>query len=266
MPNDARTWDQLKPYMGAQAFPEPLATWKRHSPNEPDSDGEVLLCEATAAFVYSNFTPTRVAYRPGTRPTLEALVSEIILRDEQSPRSGSELTTRIFDWVFRHVTRRAKMHHGFRYFGTEEDIAAMRSGNDCYSTSKLFVVLVQMQGFPARLVHLMSDRADRMHTMAEVHLGGRWCFFDPSCHDYALNRDGAVASFWEILTDDYCRTGGLRSDPRKITPISDPDWLVNPSVQNYSIADSNRHYRTSRAAPRREKDTARARRTCRFGF
>ena len=80
-----RSRKQLAEYTGWRAFPEPLRSFKKHSPNEPPMSEEVRLCPETAQYLYSKFTPTNVTYKPGSRTVLEALLNEIILRDGPRP-------------------------------------------------------------------------------------------------------------------------------------------------------------------------------------
>jgi hypothetical protein len=264
--------------MGWACYPPYLAQWKKHSPNEPPIAEEARLCAETADYLYSKFTPTVVQYRPGSRPALEGLLQEVVLRSGPRPDSDEDFLRVVWDWVWINVRRRLTQvvwpihHRKFAYFGTEEDIASFRSRSDCYCSSKISVALLQVGGLPARLIHMFGPGPggkgfSTMHTASEAWVGGRWVFFDTSCHDYAVTRDGRMAGFWEIVTEPYCQTEGLRLDPRqRNSALARAICFDDIAIQNCPIADSTRHYERLNGSAWFEPDTEAALRTCRFGI
>jgi hypothetical protein len=238
---------------------------------------QVHLCAETAPFLYSRFTPTVVKYRKGSRPALEALIQKVILRDGPRPASDQDMLFRVWDWVWRGVHRRLNQvvwsvhHRKFAYLGTAEDIAAFRCRADCYCSSRLSASLLQVAGIPARLVYMFApDKGGGIHTMhtgAEAFIKGAWRFFDPLCHDYAVRPDGEMASFWEIATDRYCQTVGMRADPAQPDKvITDPRVFDDIYIHNYPIEETTAHYRRSGGSYGFDDDPAGARRVARFGL
>jgi len=263
---EVRSRKGLQKYLGWQSCPEPLRAWRKHNANEPLQATEARLCAETARYLYTRFTPTRVRYSPGSRPMLEALLNEIILRE--GPRPGPEaLAFRIFDWVFENVRIRVQPRAPvWRYYGTDEDIAMLRVRVDCYCVSRLMATLLQIGGIPARLNSMFHLDIRSMHSTVEAHLDGAWRFFDPSCHDYAVTRSGALASLWEIITDPFCQTEGVREDRRHLTAIRDPGRMEYAGIQNYPLAESTAHCRSTGSAHWWGRDPDAAARTGRFGF
>jgi transglutaminase-like putative cysteine protease len=183
-----------------------------------------------------------------------------------------DLAFKIYHWVFYEVLQRYltlwDVWHArrLRYFGNEEDSVSFRNRSDCYCTSRLLASMYQVTGIPARLVYMQDIDTPGGHTAAEAFLDGQWRFLDVSCHDYALNRGGKLASFWEIMSDPYCRNEGLRADPIKVTVVLRLQNLANASIGNFPIADTTAHYRRSHGSFWFKPDSEDARRTCRFGF
>jgi hypothetical protein len=273
----ARTRADLAPHTGWQWQPEYLRASVKHSANEPPMSGAVKLCAETADYLYTKFTPTVVRYRRGSRPVLEALLAEVILRDRPRPTSDQVLLFKVWDWVWKSVHRRLNQvawpvhHRKFAYLGSAEDIASFRCRCDCYCSSKLATSLLQVAGMPARLVYMFApetaDQKGISHTAAEVYFDDKWRFFDPLCHDYAVTRQGDLASFWEIATDRWIQTEGMRADDSQHdTAITRPDCLDDISVHNDPIAESTRHYRMPHGSLWFDPDSDDARRACRFGF
>jgi hypothetical protein len=76
-----------------------------------------------------------------------------------------------------------------------------------------------------------------------------------------------MASFWEIVSDVFCQTEGLRLDPRqRNSALGGAQGFDDVAIQNCLIADSTRHYRLLNGSAWFKPDTAAARRTCRFGI
>jgi len=275
----ARTRRDLAPYTGPDAFSEPLRSVLRHSANEPPTAEIVRLCPQTADYLYTKFTPITVRYRPGSRPVLEGLLDEVILRGGPRPRAPRDLLQRIWDWVWlaghRRLRRVAEPVHRhdqwMMYLGHPEDTAALQTRHDCFCTSRLACALLQVAGVPARLVYMWAwddtGRFTTSHTAAEACFDGAWRFFDPLCHDHAVLPSGEMASFWQIITEPYCRAEGLRIDTRQHdTGLGKPQCLATTGVQNYLIETHTAHYRLDHGSVWFAPDSPDSRRAARDGI
>ena len=273
-----KTRAELEKYKGWNNYPEPLRSWKKHNPNEPVIGEEFVLCAETAEYLYSKFTPTTVRYKKGSRPVLEGLLSECVLRGAPRP-SDRELAFKTWEWVFEnvgvrnnHVARKLNwtLQHRKKllYFGNDEDVASFRSAFDCFCGSKLLVSMLQVAGIPARLIYIFHSDMSWAHTVSEAYFDEKWRFFDENAYFYAETRDGDVASMWEVLTDPYCWNEGLRwkRQTRSPWPPYDFGTIDSYGIANYPIADSTAHYRMATGSYWWDKDQQGAKRTARFGF
>ncbi|KKM91260.1 hypothetical protein LCGC14_1230350 [marine sediment metagenome] len=153
-------------------------------------EGELVLNEATAGYIYSDFTCMDSNYVPGSRPFLEKVLAETI---------GLEMTQRE---KFLAIMRRCRDNREARRAeisfdgGTEEELIK-RGTITCNEISRVFVVLCQMAGIPARLTctHIYG------HMMGEAFVDGRWAWCDPRYGNYAYKDGGTLASFWDMARD-----------------------------------------------------------------
>jgi hypothetical protein len=268
----ARSHDELAPYRGWRKLHGEAALVNAFHANEPSMREMVLLCADTAEYLYTEFTPIETDYVAGARPVLEGLLDTCVLRDRPRPTDQQELVFAVHDWVFFQVLFRYlslwDLFHApvFRYYGDDEDVASFRNRCDCYCASRLSASMLQAAGVPARLVYMQNARDRSGHTCFEAYVHGGWRFWDVSCHDHALNRDGQVASMWEIMSDDYCRTIGLRESPLKTTPILRQEYLGNCTLANYPIAATTAHYHAQDGSSWYPPESAAARQACRHGI
>jgi len=165
---------------------------------------QVLLCEDTADYLYSAYTPLPLHYVPGSRPQLERAVRRVVT---------SEMTER--EKVFAIVKY---CHHGFRedyvnivpektvvLNAAEEEILKL-NGGQCEDRARLMICMCQIAGIPARLVAVYSHfrpeenyKVHGGHAIIEIFCEGGWAFFDTNVMDfYCLREDGRLASLWDL--------------------------------------------------------------------
>lgn len=202
-------------------------------------ESQIYLCEATADYIYSDYTPTVVAYRAGSRPMLEKIVAGLRLEGK------SEFER--FLWLARFVrdlpTARAwDLGEDHQNGGTEEELIAKRA-DVCNEQARLLVVLSQVAGLPARYVgHHIGG-----HGVTEVYLDGGWRYYDTRGR-FFLKADGQMASTWEIWRDPSI----IRRQPdwvrREIHPRYDTRISVGAyfhpkectGIVNYFVGDRDR--------------------------
>lgn len=209
-PPDCPAWaierlpDRIKPYAGVNGTP---AEWY-------PKDGILAKCvrgidryqannylfyrPETAAYLYGDYTPLAVDYKPGTLPAYEKAVA----RHTAGCRTDSERLTALLKAmpdIFRHTLMPPC---GAPSVPTDrnlddEALLASRCGW-CNEQARVFVRLCQVLGMPGRLVHLFGQN----HTVCEICVDGGWAMVDASNLFVAPGRDGK----W--LSAAQCHDGG----------------------------------------------------------
>jgi len=191
----------LSQYRGIGGFGRAYQIMLENDSHAPGSVDRVLmermirLCHETAAYLYGEYTPTRVKYRRNSRPKLEPYVKAAIRdrgSDEQQvmgiARFCSDLgKTASEDWDATLVG------------GTEEEIIC-RGSDWCTDIARVGCALCEVAGFPARLVYLAdTDQAYSGHVIIEVYRGGIWGAVDPTRSVTYRHREGDPTSTWELM-------------------------------------------------------------------
>ncbi len=154
--------------------------------------GQLILSGRTAPYIYSpEFTPLVTRHQSGTRPMLEKTVADLV-GDIRDPKQKALAICR---WVRDNRDRGCRPRPRFDG-GTEEDLIN-RGAIMCNEVSRLFCVLAQIAGLPARVfaAHISG------HMMVEVHVGDGWWWMDPMKGMYCYKDDGSVASAWDLKLD-----------------------------------------------------------------
>lgn len=137
----------------------------------------VTLCDATARYLYTEYTPLALRYERGSRPKLEAVVDEVT-SDEMTDR---EKALALLAWV-RDLPELQPPATDKYLCGTEEEVIEARSSL-CGNQARLFACLAQIAGVPARIaLHYggPDHRAEMEggHGVNEAHIEGRWAYLD----------------------------------------------------------------------------------------
>jgi transglutaminase-like putative cysteine protease len=171
-----------------------------HAEGSVDRDivrGIVRLCPETAEHLYRDHTPLEIGYRPGSRPVLEAIVSEHV-----TAGASREAGVRAIAGFTRGLGLNAEQDlEKMRFGGTEEQI--IQRGSDwCTDVARVACALYQVAGFPSRIVDLFDlDAAYSGHVIVEVYRGGFWGAVDSSSGVVYRHPEGAPASTWELMND-----------------------------------------------------------------
>lgn len=183
----------------------------------------VILDDRTVEYLYGEHTPLELAYEPGSRPLLEAVVAGTILEDMSDRQKALALMRRVRDNQ-DHGLARPGLFNG----GNEEELLK-RGALMCNEVSRLYVCLCQIAGIPARLQcsHISG------HMMTEVYTEGRWGWIDPMKGMAAVLDDDRPANTWELWQDPtlferqpesfwadvrppHALFGGRQRDPRNL--------------------------------------------------
>lgn len=153
--------------------------------------GQVALTPKSRAFLYEAFTPLELAYVPGSRPMLEAVVRETV-RPEMSARAKAlALMRRVRD------NQDGGLKKPFLFFGGDEEDLLRRGAVMCNEVSRLYACLCQIAGLPARLFcsHISG------HMMNEVYVDGNWRWVDAMKGFMPVNERDELVSAWELWQD-----------------------------------------------------------------
>jgi len=154
--------------------------------------GQLVLNAKTAEYIYSEqFTPRRIKYQPGSRPMLEKIANDLTTNVAEP----KEKALAIMRWVRDNRDRGLKPK--LRFDGGTEEELIKRGAIMCNEVSRLFCVLAQIAGLPARVFcsHISG------HMMCEVFVGEGWWWIDPMKGTYCYKDDGSVASAWDLKND-----------------------------------------------------------------
>ena len=171
-----------------------------HAPGSVDrvlSERMIRLCPETAAYLYTDYTPTTVHYGPGSRPLLERTLAEITGEAASAEARIDAIVRRLAEIA----TRDDKSLDELRLGGTEEEI--LQRGTDwCTDLARVGCALCQILGMPARLLLLFRvNAAYSGHEIIEVHRSGGWGAADVVYGVVYRHPDGRPASSWDLLRD-----------------------------------------------------------------
>ena len=173
-------------------------------------DTQLYLCEATAEYIYTDYTPTTVDYQRGSRPKLEAVLDAMALWDR--PEFDR------FLWLARFVRDLPNKHDWTPdpYAGGTEEELIEKGCVMCNEQARLMVVLCQIAGLPARYVgHHIGG-----HGVVEVYVDGHWGYHDIR-GKFFFKPDGALAGTWDIWRDPSI----IRRQPEWVTREVHPRYL-----------------------------------------
>ena len=176
---------------------------------------QLMLNKKTVDYIYSDFTCMEDKYVPGARPFLEKVLAEIITPDMSEKQKFLAIFRRCRD--NREAARPEVKFSG----GTEEELIK-RGVVTCHEISRVFVVLCQIAGIPARLTctHIYG------HMMAEAFVDGKWAWCDPRHGSHAYADDGTLASFWDMICDPTI----IDRQERSVWDESRPSYYLSEDI------------------------------------
>ena len=186
--------------------------------------GQLILNRKSADYIYTRFTPLKLRYKPGSRPFMEKVLDSVI-----RPKMSEEKK-------FLAILRRCRDNRDaasakIQFFGGAEEDLVKRGAIMCNEISRVFVVLCQIAGLPARLVasHITG------HMMAEAYVEGGWAWCDPMKGMYMYRDDGGLASTWDLVRNPAIvdrQTAAVWKDCRP--PVSREDPALAKVIKAYA--------------------------------
>jgi len=199
----------------------------------------VRLCTETAAYLYRNYTPTRVDYERSSRPELETHLAKAL----RGSHSAEERVAGVARFCSDLASAATDDLDAMRVGGAEEEI--IRRGSDwCTDVARVGCCLSQVAGLPARLVMLADTRqAYSGHVIIEVRRRGRWGAVDVTTNVIYLDPDGKPASTWELMKSPELILSHRRGDSTCYTTVGQ---FRAAAISNYFVRDrGNYDYTTS---------------------
>jgi transglutaminase-like putative cysteine protease len=158
----------------------------------------ISLDDVTLDFAYNRYTSSRVVYDKGSRPKLEKIVRK------EKGQNASELgriaalaryvaeNVRWAGYYERDAGRRLPVNRGLN----EEELVESRFGW-CNEQARLLCSLVQIDGFPSRIVFASNKRGNLGHVVTEVLTTKGWLLVDQS-FGYCFIYRGRPSSAWDV--------------------------------------------------------------------
>lgn len=191
----------LSQYRGVNQFGRAYQVMLENDAHAPGSVDRVLmgrmirLVPETVAYLYGEYTPTRVKYQKGSRPKLERCVEEAIA----GRSSDEEQIAGIAQFCVNMGKAVSDDLDAMQMGGTEEEIIC-RGSDWCTDVARVGCVLYQIVGFSARLVYLADTaQAYSGHVIVEVYREEVWGAVDPTTAVIYRHPNGKPVTTWELM-------------------------------------------------------------------
>ena len=154
-----------------------------------------IVCRPeTESYLYGEYSPTRVVYKPGLLPAFERLAAAEAGHLRTAQEKAVAFVTRTLPAVLPHATVPPIGPYG-RTDRALDDEALLASGcGFCNEQARLFIRLCQVSGIPARFVFLFYSDYATGHTTAEFWTGATWAMVDVSWFTVFPGPDGTLMS------------------------------------------------------------------------
>ncbi len=201
---------------------------------------QIKLLPETHKYLYTQYTPLRVQYRKGSRSFLE----KIIVKTASKAKDDQDKVIMLMNWCVNieknFPTRERNAESGFYrslddflWGGTEEEV--IKKGSDwCGEIARVFCILNQIAGFPARIVYLYHVSEPQAHAVGEVYVESKWSLFDVLSQKYYPKKDGTIANAWELRENP-----SLIDEQTEASKIyyADRNFYRNICIVNYFVQD-----------------------------
>ncbi len=207
-----------------------------HAPDSVDRVliGEMIrLTEASADYLYGDFTPTHARYRPGSRPEMESAVRRALSISSLKSYVVSLESLRRFTVFLADIASSADdvPLEDLVFGGTEERIIT-RPTDWCTDLARAACVMLHIAGAAARLVCLFNTaRAYSGHQVIEAFVDGSWVCADP-VHGNVFERSGGKPASALDLMRERSKTESEAS--KDASPIDHNGLFRAAFIVNYN--------------------------------
>ncbi len=199
--------EAMRPYLGKNGLdpvwrdvPGPLAKGVMGL-DRYQANNFVVWRPETERFLYSEYTPLTVRYRKGTLPLYESFSAPIVAGCRTDTERGVALLLKGLPHVKHPTVPPCCAPVGPGRNATDEEL--LRSGQGwCNEQARVFIRLCQVNGIPARIIHLFYSDRKTGHTIAEFYADGAWRMADASYWCVFPGPDGA------LMSAAQCHDGG----------------------------------------------------------
>ena len=225
-----------------------------HAPNTVDrvlTNKMIRLTEASADYLYRDYTSVQALYEYGSRPEMESAV-RLALKTQclESHVVSLESLRRVIVFLASIASSADDIPlHDLIFGGTEERITA-RPTDWCTDLARAACVMLHIAGAAARLVCLFNTaRAYSGHQVIETYIDGSWVCADP-VRGYAFKRsDGKPASALDVMRErtNSHSTTSTNASPRKHNDLFRAVFIVNynpllSSTYDFTESKANAYY------------------------
>jgi hypothetical protein len=183
-----------------------------HAPNSVDrvlTSKMTRLTEASAGYLYRDYTPTQALYAPGSRPELELAVKRALqVTDLASYTATLDSIHQIVKCLAQIASRADDVPLEDLVFGGTEEQVIVRPTDWCTDLARAACVMLHVAGAAARIVCLFDTaRAYSGHQVIEAHIDGSWVCADP-VRGYVLEAaNGKPASALDLMRERSASRG-----------------------------------------------------------
>ena len=218
-----------------------------HAPNSVDRvliSKMIRLTEASADYLYQDYTPTQALYEPGSRPELEsALRRALKIASLESHVVSLESLRQVMTYLAAIASSADDVPLEDLVFGGTEERIIARPTDWCTDLARAACVMLHAAGAAARIVCLVDTaRAYSGHQVIEAHIDGSWVCADP-VHDFVYQRsDGTPASALDVMRERHASSGQHSGIFRDVFLVN-----YNPmeaSTYDFTESRANAYYRS----------------------
>ena len=223
----------------------------------PDSVDRVLigkmirLTDASADYLYLDYTPTQALYEPGSRPEMELAVRRALrIPSLESCSMSLESLRRVVTFLAQIASTADDVPDEDLIFGGTEERIIARPTDWCTDLARAACVMLHIAGAAARIVCLFDTaRAYSGHQVIEAYIDGTWVCADP-VHGFVYEKsDGAPASALDVMRErtNSHSTASADASPRKHNGLFRAVFLVNynptlASTFDFTESKANAYY------------------------
>jgi len=208
-----------------------------HAPNSVDRvliSQMIRLTEASADYLYRDYTPTQARYEPGSRPQLESAVRcALKIPSLESHVASLDSLRQITTYLATIASSAAAVPLVDLIFGGTEERILARPTDWCTDLARAACVMLHVAGAAARIVCLFDTvRAFSGHQVIEAYIDGSWVCADPVNGFVYEKSNGSPASTLDVIRQRHAAS-------RKLIGLFRAVFLVNYNPMMASTCDFN---------------------------
>ena len=183
-----------------------------HAPNSVDRvliSQMIRLTEASADYLYRDYTPTQALYEPGSRPGMETAVRRALkIPNLESHVATLESLRQITTYLADIASSADDVPLDELVFGGTEERIIARPTDWCTDLARAACVMLHVAGAAARIVCLFDTvRAYSGHQVIEAYVEGSWVCADPVNGFVYQQGDGTPASALDVMRERRTSSG-----------------------------------------------------------